>query len=142
MTRMMMWPLLPSLHFSIWAGKPRLKRFWTRMKIYPNLFARNLKVMSPKEKAVVLLSGGLDSTVALAEAVERYEVILIITFNYGQWAFGKEIKASRLIAECYGVPHEIIPLPWLAALLPTTLRYRKSSVGPMSKPDWLDPIQD
>jgi len=78
--------------------------------------------MSLKEKAILLLSGGLDSTVSLAEALQRYDVILALTFNYGQRAFGKEIKASRMVSEHYNVPHEIIALPWLAAMLPKAMQ--------------------
>lgn len=82
--------------------------------------------MSPKEKAIVLLSGGLDSTVSLALALETYDVILSLTVNYGQRAYAKELKASKLISESFGVSHDVVVLPWLAALLPKALQVRNS----------------
>lgn len=73
------------------------------------------------EGAVVLLSGGLDSTVALAETLTRKPVACALTFDYGQRAFKNELKATQAITGHYGVPHRVIPLPWLAALLPQAL---------------------
>jgi len=51
--------------------------------------------------AVVLLSGGMDSTVALYWAIQRgYEPIDAITFKYGQLAHEKECAASvRIFSE-------------------------------------------
>lgn len=71
-----------------------------------------------KEKAIVLLSGGLDSTVSLARAMEDYTVLFNLTFNYGQRAFGREMKASKAISLHYKLPHEVIALPWLSDRLP------------------------
>ena len=55
-------------------------------------------------KALVLFSGGLDSTVCLAKAVEKYgkEEILALSVFYGQ-KHSREMEASRRIAEYYGV---------------------------------------
>ncbi|MCQ2027257.1 7-cyano-7-deazaguanine synthase, partial [Clostridium butyricum] len=44
---------------------------------------------------IVLLSGGLDSTVAMALFLEKATLDLAITFDYGQRAKEKEISASR-----------------------------------------------
>ncbi|MDR0992840.1 MAG: 7-cyano-7-deazaguanine synthase QueC [Ruminococcus sp.] len=55
-------------------------------------------------KCLVLLSGGVDSTTALAEAVLSYgakEVVALIIF-YGQ-KHKKEVEAAEKIAEYYGV---------------------------------------
>ncbi|MDP4125505.1 MAG: 7-cyano-7-deazaguanine synthase QueC [Bacillota bacterium] len=62
---------------------------------------------------IVLLSGGLDSTVALALYLERYAINLALTFDYGQRANEKEIIASQKIAEYYDIPHRVLPLPFL-----------------------------
>lgn len=88
------------------------------------------------QKAVVLLSGGLDSTVSLAQGINQYEVVLALTFNYGQRAFGKEVRASRAIADYYHVRHEVIALPWLSALLPKALRVRREGVDPLVPTEW------
>ncbi len=52
--------------------------------------------------AVALLSGGLDSSTALALAVEKGYDIVAATFDYGQ-RHVKELESSRRIAKHYGV---------------------------------------
>ena len=46
------------------------------------------------KKAISVLSGGLDCTVATSMFAKDYE-ILAITFNYGQKAFKRELQASK-----------------------------------------------
>jgi len=59
------------------------------------------------KKAVVLLSGGLDSATTLAIAnAEGYE-IYTISFNYGQ-RHKIELDASRRIADHYRVKHHLV----------------------------------
>ena len=65
-----------------------------------------------KRKAVVLLSSGLDSSVNLFEAAERDEVILALTFDYGQKAAKKEIEHAGKLATYLKVPHKVLALPW------------------------------
>lgn len=74
------------------------------------------------KSAVVLLSGGLDSTVALAEILTRCPVPMVLTFDYGQRAARPELAAAKAIAKHYQLEHRIIPLPWLADLVPHSLR--------------------
>jgi 7-cyano-7-deazaguanine synthase len=74
-----------------------------------------------KNGAIVLLSGGLDSTVALADTLTRLPVVCALTFDYGQRAAKKELQATRAIADHYHIPHRAIALPWLAELLPQAL---------------------
>ncbi len=71
--------------------------------------------------AVVLLSGGLDSTVALAMARERYEPRWALFFDYHQHARRREETASRRIAGCFGLRFERIELPWLGDLSSSVL---------------------
>lgn len=59
-----------------------------------------------KPKAVVLLSGGLDSTTCLAWALPRYDCTAL-SFNYGQ-RHASELAAATRIAQNYGVPQRII----------------------------------
>jgi 7-cyano-7-deazaguanine synthase len=73
------------------------------------------------DSAVVLLSGGLDSTVALAKTLEQMPVVLALMVDYGQRALAPELKASMAIAQHYNVPHKVIALPWLAECLPAAL---------------------
>jgi 7-cyano-7-deazaguanine synthase len=63
-------------------------------------------------KAVALLSGGLDSTVAFA--IRARDTALALTVDYGQRAAKREIAAARAIAKRFSVPHRVLNLPWLA----------------------------
>lgn len=60
-------------------------------------------------RAIVLLSGGLDSTVILAEAIAKGRICHAITFNYGQKHF-VEIEAARRIANHYGITQQFISI--------------------------------
>lgn len=63
-------------------------------------------------KSIVLLSSGLDSTVAFREAYSRCDETLCITFDYGQRARRREIEYSKMICENFQVGHLVIELPW------------------------------
>ncbi len=62
---------------------------------------------------VVLLSGGLDSTVALALYLEKNSLDLALTFDYGQRASRNELAAAQSIAEFYDIRHQIVSIPFL-----------------------------
>ncbi|MGC8842378.1 MAG: 7-cyano-7-deazaguanine synthase QueC [bacterium] len=72
--------------------------------------------MRNKDRYIVLLSGGLDSTVNLKLAAEKGKVLLALTFDYGQLAREKEIEKSAIICREIGVPHKVVQLPWLKEL--------------------------
>ena len=63
-------------------------------------------------KSIVLLSSGLDSTVAFKEAYDRCNEVFCVTFDYGQRAREREITFARKITEQYKVGHIVINLPW------------------------------
>jgi 7-cyano-7-deazaguanine synthase len=66
--------------------------------------------MSLGAKAVVLISGGLDSTTALAIAIDQGYEVYALTFSYGQ-RHHPELLAARRIAEAFKVSeHRIIEL--------------------------------
>jgi len=58
------------------------------------------------DKALVLFSGGVDSTTCLAMAIDRYgkDNVIALSVSYGQKHL-KEIEASTKIAEHYGIEH-------------------------------------
>lgn len=64
--------------------------------------------------AVVLLSGGLDSTTALYWAKREYSSVIALSIRYGQ-RHVKELSAARAVARAAKVRlHEVvISLPWL-----------------------------
>jgi 7-cyano-7-deazaguanine synthase len=72
------------------------------------------------KKAISVFSGGLDCTVATSVFDKDYE-IHAITFNYGQKAFKRELRASREICERMNWNHEVIDLPWLAKISNSSL---------------------
>ena len=61
----------------------------------------------PDRPAVLLLSGGLDSTTLLALASAEGYVIHALTFRYGQ-RHAHEVDAARHIAERYGVRQHVV----------------------------------
>jgi len=62
-----------------------------------------------KKKALVLFSGGLDSTTALYWALDRSENVIALTFDYGQ-RHGIEIKSAEKITRMIGMQHEIMKI--------------------------------
>lgn len=72
-------------------------------------------------KAIILLSGGLDSVVSLASEYKNLDFKLALTFDYGQKSFEKEYKASKQIAQHYQINHECIKLDWLKDITNTSL---------------------
>ena len=72
-------------------------------------------------KAIVLLSGGLDSVVSLALIKEKCSKILALTFNYGQKSYFAEKRAAERISQYYDIEHKIIDLDWLSVISTSSL---------------------
>jgi 7-cyano-7-deazaguanine synthase len=66
--------------------------------------------MSPETRAVILLSGGLDSSVTLASARHEGYACYALTLDYGQ-RHRAEIRAAERVAEAAEViAHKILPI--------------------------------
>ena len=66
--------------------------------------------------AVVLFSGGQDSTTCLFLAKTLYDRVVALSVNYGQ-RHALELQAAREIAARAGVPHYVVELPEYGALV-------------------------
>jgi 7-cyano-7-deazaguanine synthase len=67
--------------------------------------------------AVVLLSAGLDSVVSFKLAVDTYDAISCLTFDYGQKARSVETEYAAKICNIYRISHQVITLPWYAGFV-------------------------
>ena len=63
--------------------------------------------MDKSKKAVVLTSGGLDSTTAMAIAKDQGYAVYGLSFDYGQ-RHRLELERAAQIAEALGVPHRVV----------------------------------
>ena len=72
-------------------------------------------------KSIILLSGGLDSLVALGLCKDKYNIKLALTFDYGQKSANAEIEASKKICDFYNINHKMIKLDWLKEITHTAL---------------------
>ncbi|MBN1885343.1 MAG: 7-cyano-7-deazaguanine synthase QueC [Candidatus Krumholzibacteriota bacterium] len=90
--------------------------------------------------ALALVSGGLDSTVSLALAVERGIAAAVLFFDYGQKARRAELSAARRLAAHYALPFELIDLPWLGRLSASALVEGGAPLPHPAAPDLDDPM--
>lgn len=69
-------------------------------------------------KAIILLSGGLDSTTTLYYALNKGYQCSALIFDYGQ-RHKREIRSAVAVARCVKVPYKIlkISLPWKGGAL-------------------------
>lgn len=69
------------------------------------------------KKAIVALSGGIDSAVAAAIAKKEGYELYFLTVNYGQKNIKKEIENSNKLTEFFNAKeHKIIDMKWLGEL--------------------------
>ena len=76
--------------------------------------------MMKKDKAVVVFSGGQDSTTCLFWAKEKFEVVEAVTFQYGQ-RHAAELDCAREICSELGVRHHELDMALLNQLAPNAL---------------------
>lgn len=71
-------------------------------------------------KAVVIFSGGQDSTTCLHWAINRYNEVEAITFNYGQ-KHSVELDQSKRICELNNIKQTIVDISFLGQLVESAL---------------------
>lgn len=73
-----------------------------------------------KEKAVVVFSGGQDSTTCLFWAKKRYKEVIAVSFDYNQ-KHKLELECAKAICKKHNVEHHILDLNLLNQLAPNSL---------------------
>ena len=73
-----------------------------------------------REEAVVVFSGGQDSTTCLLMALKKYKKVYAVSFDYGQ-KHKLELDCAKEIAEKFGVEHVILDMSLLNQLAPNSL---------------------
>lgn len=73
------------------------------------------------DSCIVLLSGGLDSTVATAMMRGPMRIALALTFDYGQRAAAREIETAQTLCKQWDIPHQVVPFQWLGDVSPSAL---------------------
>jgi len=91
-----------------------------------------------KPRAVALVSGGLDSVVALALARHRIDVRLLLFVDYGQRSRDSERASVVSVASYYGIPLRDVDVSWLGPLGPGGMR----AAGPAPDADGLTMLDD
>ena len=76
--------------------------------------------MKQQEKAMVVFSGGQDSTTCLIWAMKEFDEVEAVTFHYGQ-RHELEIECAKNIAKELGVKHRILDMSLLGQLTPNAL---------------------
>jgi 7-cyano-7-deazaguanine synthase len=74
-----------------------------------------------RRRAVVLLSGGLDSLIAAHLAAPDYDLQLAITCDYGQRAAVAELATAGHQAARLNIPHQQVNLRWLGRMASNAL---------------------
>lgn len=88
-----------------------------------------------KTAAVVLLSGGQDSTTCLFWALDKFDVVHAVSVDYGQ-RHRAELDAAAKIAAAAGVSHTVLQLPALAQLADSDLVKTDTTIaGSGGRPD-------
>ncbi|MGD7043836.1 7-cyano-7-deazaguanine synthase QueC [Jeotgalibacillus proteolyticus] len=76
--------------------------------------------MDKNQKALVVFSGGQDSTTCLFWALKQFTHVEAVTFEYGQ-RHHKEIEAARQITKELNVRHHVLDMSLLNQLAPSAL---------------------
>ncbi len=85
------------------------------------------KIPKKSGNAIVLHSGGQDSTTCLVWALKKFRNVEVISFDYGQ-RHKTELKAAKAIAKKLNLPHKTIKLPVIKELTKNALTDKKVKI--------------
>lgn len=94
----------------------------------PTTTTEALQPAFPTDIAVVLFSGGQDSTTCLVWALRQFKTVHAIGFFYNQ-KHAVELDAARKIAGQLGVPFKVVDLSFLSELVVSNLLANTGSVS-------------
>lgn len=80
-----------------------------------------------KEAALVVFSGGQDSTTCLLWALDRYKEVIAVSFDYGQ-RHKAELDCAKEITESLGVEWHVMDMELLNQLAPNSLTRKDMKV--------------
>lgn len=81
--------------------------------------------MGSDRRAVILLSGGLDSTVLAAAMLQDGWRLSALSVDYGQ-RHKCELRAAEAVAQALDIPHRFLDLSWFASLVPASSQTDRS----------------
>ena len=76
--------------------------------------------MTRTDRPLILLSGGIDSTVALAQSIANGYSAYTLAIDYGQ-RHGRELSNARAVADHYKVPHLVLEMSNWGSLVTSSL---------------------
>ncbi len=76
--------------------------------------------MKNKKEAVVVFSGGQDSTTCLLWAMKEYDKVYAVSFDYGQRHI-LELECAKDICAHYGIEHVVMDMSLINQLAPNSL---------------------
>ena len=87
--------------------------------------------MRNKDEAVVIFSGGQDSTTCLLWAKKNYKKVYAVSFDYNQ-RHKKELDCAKEICKELDVEHHILDMDLLNQLAPNSLTRTEHRLIPLS----------
>lgn len=88
-------------------------------------------------QSIIVLSGGMDSTVLLAESLANGRQVAAISFDYGSKHNVRELPMAQAVCQAWGVHHTLIQLPFINTLFSSTLLQSGGAIpdGMYNEPD-------
>lgn len=95
--------------------------------------------LTESQKALVLLSGGLDSAVNLYWAKREFKEVMALTFLYGQRAEACELRSSEKLCRHLGVDHQTMDLRFISRFGGSSLTDKSKKIPQASDVQLHDP---